>query len=173
MVPGPGISPQKPNGSKRTFLIVGVVAGLAAVIATTATITWKVARQPPAAPDSTVGAPAIVAAAPEQQSAAKKRLCELFDAGTIGQAGKGGVIKEGQLNLPMVLRMVNTGAAVNSALVPEVPSDVAGAAREYVARVFALTTEALGRGDVAIGSQLNTSANNAIDALLDACGLPR
>lgn len=173
VIPGPGMTPpHKPNGSKRGLIAFSAVAGLAVVIAATATITYSVTR--PSAPAAhPTGALATGNASPEQQAAAKKRLCDVFDAGTKGQAGKGGARAEGQLNIPVVLRMMNSGAAVNSALTPEVPADVAQAAREYVARVFDLTTEALGEGDVERGNQLNTATNNAIDSLMDACGLPR
>jgi hypothetical protein len=141
--------PHKPNRPNRTLLVLGAVAGLAGVIATTAAITYSVARHPSAAPNSTAGPTATASA--EQQAAAKKRVCEIFDAGTKGQAGKGGVRVDGQLNIPVV----------------------AQAARGYVARVFDLTTEATGDGNIDALVRLNADTNKAIDSLLDACGLPR
>lgn len=172
LMPGPGMPPpHKPNRPNRTFLVLGAVAGLAGVIATTAAITYSVARHPSPAPNSTAGP--IATASTEQQAAAKKRVCEIFDAGTKGQAGKGGVRVDGQLNIPVVLRMMNSGSAVQSALTPEVPAEVAQAAREYVARVFDLTTEATGDGNIEALVRLNADTNKAIDSLLDACGLPR
>jgi len=176
VIPGPGMPPpHKPDGPKRGLIALTAVAGLAAVIAATAAITYSVTRPPATTPvpDSQSDGIAAGSVSPERQAAAKKRLCEVFDAGTKGQAGKGGARAEGQLNIPVVLRMMNSGAAVNSALTPEVPADVAQAAHKYVARVFDLTTEALGEGDVERGNQLNTATNDAIDSLLDACGLPR
>jgi hypothetical protein len=166
--------PHKPNGSKRGLIAFSAVAGLAAVIAATAAITYSVTRQPVASTGSTATSVAATAAAgPEQQAAAKKRVCELFDAGTKGQAGKGGVRVEDQLNIPVVLRMMNSASAVQSALTPEVPSDVDQAAREYIARTFDLTTEATGEGNIETLSRLNDEAIKAIDSLVGACGLPR
>lgn len=172
LMPGPGMPPpHKPNRPNRTFLVLGAVAGLAGVIATTAAITYSVARHPSPAPNSTAGP--IATASAEQQAAAKKRVCEIFDAGTKGQAGKGGVRVDGQLNIPVVLRMVNSGSAVQSALTPEVPAEVTQAARVYVARVFDLTTEATGEGSIETLNRLNDGLIKSIDSLLDVCGLPR
>lgn len=174
VIPGPGMTPpHKPNGSKRGLVALSAVAGLAAVIAATAAITYSVTRQPVASTGSTATSVAAAAAGPEQQAAAKKRVCELFDAGTKGMAGKGGARVDGQVNVPVVLRMVNSASAVQSALTPEVPSDVDQAARAYVARTFDLTTEATGEGNIETLNRLNDEAIKAIDSLVGVCGLPR
>ncbi len=83
VIPGPGMPPpHKPNGSKRALIALSAVTGLAAVIAATAAITYSVTRQPAASTSSTVSSTAMATGGPEQQAAAKKRVCELFDAGT-------------------------------------------------------------------------------------------
>lgn len=173
VMPGPGMPPpHKPNGSKRAAIALSAVAGLAAVIVATAAITYSVTRQPAASTGSTASV-ATATASPEQQAAAKKRVCELFDSGTKGLAGKGGARVDGQVNVPVVLRMVNSASAVQSALTPEVPSDVDQAAREYVARTFDLTTEATGEGNIETLNRLNDEAIKAIDSLVGVCNLPR
>lgn len=165
---------QKPRGANRAIRAFAAVAGLVAVVAVTAAITYSVARQPSAGTAATGSAIATTpTASVEQQAAAKNRICELFDAGTKGLAGKGGVRVEGQLNIPVVLRMTNSAAAVNSALTPAVPVEVAQAAREYVARVFDLTTEATGEGNIETLGRRNDDAIKAIDSFLGVCGLPR
>ena len=61
-----------------------------------------------------------------------------------GQEGQGGFRVEGNLNVPMVLRAVNSAAAVQNALVPAVPPDVASAARKYISATLDVTTAAMG-----------------------------
>lgn len=162
--------PYPPNGPSRAPLTLGAVVGLVGVIAATAAITYAVTRRIPPAPTPGVS---TATSGVDQQAAAKKRVCDLFDAGTRNQAGKGGALAEGKLNTPLVLRMVNTAAAVESALTPDVPTDVARVAREYVASVFDLTTEALGDGNVERGNQFNAANIKTIDAFMDVCGIPR
>lgn len=176
VIPGPGMPPppHRPKGSNRVLLGLGAFAGIAGVIAATAAITYSVARQPAASTGSTATSVSSAAVgSPEQQAAAKKRVCELFDAGTKGLAGKGGVRVDGQVNVPVVLRMMNSASAVQSALTPELPSDVDQAAREYVARTFDLTTEATGEGNIETLNRLNDDVIKAIDSLVGVCGLPR
>ena len=174
LIPRPGMPPPpKPHGPKRGLIALTAVAGLAAIIAATAAITYSVTRQTAVSTGSNGDSEATSVTGQERQAAAKKRVCELFDAGTRGQAGKGGVRVEGQLNIPVVLRMVNSASAVQSALTPDVPADVDQAAREYVARTFDLTTEATGEGNIETLSRLNDEAIKAIDSLVAVCSLPR
>lgn len=168
--PGPAAPPHTSRRTNRAVLAFAAVVGLIGVIAATAAITYAVTR--PSTPPPARGSTSSVAS-PDQQAAAKKRLCEVFDAGTKNQAGKGGVRIEGQLNVPVVLRMMNSAAAVNSAITPEVPADVAAAARNYVARTYDLTSEALDAGNIETLERLNDEAIKAIDSLVGVCGLPR
>ena len=80
---------------------------------------------------------------------------------------------DGALNIPVVVRMINSASAVQNALTPAVPADVAEAAHAYVDRVFDLTTAATGDASGETLVDLNSAANKAIDSLLDSCGLPR
>lgn len=80
---------------------------------------------------------------------------------------------EGNLNVPVVLRSVNSALAVQSALVPAVPVEVASTAQNYIQATLNLTTAAMGNTSTAEGNRLNEISNDATNALLDACGLPR
>lgn len=115
-----------------------------------------------------------IRATDNERAAAKARLCHIADLGITGQAGKGGVRVDGQLNLPVVIRMMNSAAAVQNALTPSVPTEVADAARTYVDNVFDLTVaannEKIGVDDL---NKQNDATNSAIDTLQKVCGLPR
>lgn len=70
--------------------------------------------------------------------------------------------------------MMNSAAAVQNALTPSVPTEVADAARTYVDNVFDLTVaannEKIGVDDL---NKQNDATNSAIDTLQKVCGLPR
>jgi hypothetical protein len=74
----------------------------------------------------------------------------------------------------VVIRMMNSAAAVQNALTPSVPTEVADAARTYVDNVFDLTVaannEKIGVDDL---NKQNDATNSAIDTLQKVCGLPR
>ncbi|MDQ1247897.1 MAG: hypothetical protein QG597_2269 [Actinomycetota bacterium] len=69
---------------------------------------------------------------------------------------------------------MNSAAAVQNALTPSVPTEVADAARTYVDNVFDLTVaannEKIGVDDL---NKQNDATNSAIDTLQKVCGLPR
>lgn len=155
---------------------IGVVA-LSATVATALTLALQSA---PAArlagPSST--APSVSAPpAPQQSSAetasAKQNLCQVFDVSVRGQEGQGGLRVQGNLNMPVVVRALNSASAVQNALVPAVPPDVASAARKYVTATLDQTTAAMGNTPTSEGNRLTDVRNDAIDALLGVCGLPR
>ena len=165
---GPGMPPRQSGPGKRGLVIAGALLGLAAVVATTAGITYGLTRQASPAnrqEQSTTD--------PGASNTDKNRLCQIFDAGTKGQTGRGGVRVDGALNIPVVVRMINSASAVQNALTPAVPADVAEAAHAYVDRVFDLTTAATGDASGETLVDLTSAANKAIDSLLDSCGLPR
>jgi hypothetical protein len=146
---------------------------LIAVIAATAAVTYAVARNtnaPNAAASTGTPAPPQFTAA--DQAAAKQRVCHVFDISVRGQQGQGGLRLNGDLNIPVMLRRVNSVVAVENALTGATPSDVADAARKYIDTSLDVTTAATGNVSVDDGNQLNDIANKAIDALADVCGLP-
>ena len=79
----------------------------------------------------------------------------------------------GDLNIPFVVRKLNTIVAVQNSLSPAVPSDVSDAAKKYIATATDLTTAALAHAPVDQLVELTKTGNAAVGALFDACGLPR
>jgi hypothetical protein len=71
-----------------------------------------------------------------------------------------------------MIRNMNSVAAVQNALVPATPPEVAAAAKKYIDAALDLTTAAAGSASVDEGNRLNDISNNAIDAFADVCGLP-
>lgn len=73
----------------------------------------------------------------------------------------------------MTLQAVASAVAVENALSPALPADVASAARRYITTTLDAATAAM--GDVSINeiNRLTTESNGAVDALLEVCGLPR
>jgi hypothetical protein len=128
---------------------------------------------------STTSAPTSQSAPPapqfssEEITAAKNHLCQTFDISVRGQQGQGGYRVEGKVNIPMTLRTVNSALAVQVALVPAVPPDVANAARTYVKATLDSTTAAMGNTPTSELNRLTDVDSEAITALIDVCGLPR
>jgi hypothetical protein len=77
------------------------------------------------------------------------------------------------LNVPVVLRAVNSAVAVLNALNPAVPEDVSSAAHRYIEATLEMTTAATGNASNDDVNRLTDATNGATDALADACGLPR
>ena len=147
---------------------------LIAAIAATAAITYAVARNtnapsatPPPAP--TVQAPQFSAA---EQTAAKEHVCQVFDTATRGSMSQGPMRVNGEPNLLVVVRSMNSATAVQNALNPAVPADVTKGARNYVDAVIAATTGATNNMPTDEFNRLNSTANDATYALADLCGLP-
>jgi hypothetical protein len=103
---------------------------------------------------------------------AKQNLCHVVDL-SVGQKGEGGFRVQGNLNVPVTLKAVNSAVAVQNALVPATPPDTAAAAKKYVSTTLDVTTAAMGNSPTPEVNRLTDISNNAIYALLDACGLPR
>jgi hypothetical protein len=110
---------------------------------------------------------------PAEAAAAKQNLCHVFDVSVRGQEGQGGLRMEGNLNVPVVLRALNSASVVQNALVSAVPPDVAAAARKYVSATLDQTTAAMGNTPTSEGNRLTGVRNDAMYGLLDSCGLPR
>ena len=115
--------PRPPRRGFPWLLVGGAVVLLIAAIAATAAITYAVTRNtnapsatPPPAP--TVQAPQFSAA---EQNAAKDQVCHVFDVSTRGTISEGSVRTNGQPNVPVVLRAMNSAVAVQNALKPAAP----------------------------------------------------
>ncbi|WP_155728384.1 hypothetical protein [Mycobacterium avium] len=126
--------------------------------------------QPAAAPPAPT--PAVPQFSAADSAAAKQALCHVFDV-SAGQKGQGGFRVEGNLNMPVTLQAVTSAVAVENALTPAVPTDVASAARRYITTTLDAATAAMGNTSLNEINRLTTVSNGAVDALLDVCGLPR
>ena len=120
---GPKSAPRQP----RMWLWALFTAVLMVVaIAATASITYAIARSASNASGAAPTAPYFTAA---EQAAAKQSVCHAFDQSTAGQQAQGGVILDGQPNIPVLLRKVTGAVSIIEALVPATPESVASPAR--------------------------------------------
>lgn len=182
--PGSGPGPQSVRRamgteSRRTRGKLPVPAaglGIMAVIAVTAAITYGLVRNcnpEPSAPHAAAPASQQPKVSNSDPAGAKEELCRYFDIAVRGRSGQGGVrIASGDLNVPVVLRDLNSAVAVQNALSAAIPPEVAAAARKYIHTVLDLTTAATGTASVDEMNRLTIANNNATDAFDDACGLP-
>jgi hypothetical protein len=171
----PVAPPPRPPRRRFSWLIIGgAVVMLIAVIAATAAVTYALARNTDA-PNAT--APTASPTSPQfsasDQAAAKQAVCQVFDVSVRGQQDQGGVRINGQPNLSLMLRTLNSVVAVQNALIPALPEDVATAARRYINANLQLTTATTGVTPIEEVNRLNTAANDATFAFADACGLQR
>lgn len=127
----------------------------------------------PTQPSAQTTTPAAPQYSPAEVSAAKDHLCKVFDLSVRGQEGQGGFRVQGNVNVPIVLRALNSASAVQNALSAAVPADVASTVRKYIAATLDVTTAAMGNSSTSEVNRLTDVDGDAIDAVLDACGLPR
>jgi hypothetical protein len=178
--PAPAQPVPPPAGSRRSVSVGKIsltllAATVAAAVGSGTTLLW-VAHEKQSAPSASVApqsSPPAPQFSPEQISDAKTHLCQTFDISVRGQQGQGGYRVDGKVNVPMTLRTVNSALAVQVALVPAVPSDVATAARTYVKATLDTSTAAMGNTPTSELNRLTDVDSEAITALLDVCGLPR
>jgi hypothetical protein len=155
------------------LLVVGVSAAVGSTVTYLAMHTARAASMPSSQTGSAPPAPATPQFSTAEVTAAKQHLCQVFDVSVRGQEGQGGLREQGNLNLPMVLRVVNSAAAVQNAVGPATPPDVASAARKYISATLDQSTAAMGSTPTPEVNRLADARNDAIYALIDACGLPR
>ena len=146
----------------------GLAAALAATITLSAVSTYALTRPAPRY-ESAVSAPVTDSDA----TAARQRVCQVFDAVTKNQLGMGTIYVDGELNVPVVLRSINSAVALRDSLSPAVPADVDAAARAYITRTLDLTTAATAGEPVERRNQLTTASNDSWYELADLCGIPR
>lgn len=155
----------------------GLVAVLVAVnigsVAAAAGIAYAVGRDSAAVKSES---PSTIAASPSvseaDATAAKEKVCHAVDAGVRGTTGQGGAVVNGDLNLPFIVKKLNTIVSVTNSLSSATPSDVSEAAKKFVAAATDLTTAALAHAPVDQLNELTKSSNDAVDAVLETCGLP-
>lgn len=144
----------------------GLAAALAATIALSATATYTLTRPAPREE-------ATVPVSDSDTAAAQQRLCDVFVMATKGNTGRGGVVVNGELNVPNVLRGLNSAVALENALSPAVPSDLAATTRTYIARALDLSTAATAGEPIDRLTDLTLASNEAGFDLADRCGVPR
>ena len=122
---GPGhVQHRPPGGRGGTAKWVILTAAFVASVAATAGITYALVRGN--------GAPTPPPAAhsgPEEQTAAKARLCEVFDISTQDPRVRPPIFDSEGMNVPLVLRRLNGAVAVQNALTPAVPEAIANSAQ--------------------------------------------
>lgn len=168
----PAGAPAPAPAPRRWGLVAVVVAVNVASIAVAAAIAYAVGRDSApvkSGPSSTVAASPNISE--QDAAAAKDKVCHAIDAGERGNTGQGGVVNNGELNLPLIVRTLNTIVAVQNSLSPAVPTDVSDAAKKYVAAETDLTTAALGHASIDQLIQLTNTGNTALYAVLDTCGI--
>ena len=170
---GPPVLPVTPPPRpphRLPLLIGGAVILLIAVIPATAAVTYSVARNTNAPNAAASNATPVSSAA--DQAAAKQQLCRVFEVSVRGKEGQGGVVNNGDLNVPLVLRKVNSVLAVETTLTPVTPPEVAAAARKYIDTSMELTTAAMSNASIDELTRLTKNGNDATYAFADLCGLP-
>lgn len=160
-----------------TLALLIVIAVSGGVSATVTYITLNSTRAPSSSAPPSTASPSTSTTTPRFSAGeianAKSNLCHVFDVSVRGQEGQGGLRVEGKVNVPIVLRSVNSAAVVQNALVPAVPADVAAAAKTYISTTLDATTAAMGNTTISELIRLNDVSNDATNAFLDVCGLPR
>jgi hypothetical protein len=179
-VPGPaGFRPTRPPRRPWGWIVLALLLAVVVAAGVGSTVTYVAMRNDraastPSSPQSASpsSAPAIPQFSSAQVDAAKQHLCQQFDVSVAGQEGQGGLRVEGNLNVPVVLRAVNSASTVQAELVPATPPDVASAARKYITATLDQTTAAMGNPPASEINRLTDIRNDAIDSLLNVCGLP-
>jgi|GEM_PF-1078899 len=149
----------------------GLAAALAATAALTAAITHALTNS--SGQPVTPATPAVETTSTDK-TAAKERLCGVFDIATRDQNTMGGFLVNNEPNMPVVLRALNRSVALENALSePAVPADLAAVTRTYITRSLDLTTAATGGEPVDRINELTIASNDAWRDLAGLCGLPR
>jgi hypothetical protein len=153
--------PARPTKRGRRGAVLAAV--FTATAALTAGTTYALTRTP-ATGTSPVGLST-------DQAQAREHLCAVFDIATKNAKGKGGVMADGTLNVPVALRVLNRAVALRDALSPAVPADLATATRTYITGTLDLTTAATAGEPVPVLEKLNTASNDNRKRVSELCGL--
>ena len=156
-----GREPTRPTGRGRYIAVLAAV--FTATAALTAGTTYALTRTP------VTGTSSVDFSADQVQ--ARERLCAVFDTATQKARGKGGVMADGTLNVPVALRVLNRAVALRDALSPAVPADLATATRTYITGTLDLTTAATTGEPVPVLEKLNTASNDNRKRVSELCGL--
>jgi hypothetical protein len=160
VVPAAG-GPMRPTRRGRRGAVLAAV--FTATAALTAGTTFALTRTPATDPS-----PVVLST---DQAQAREHLCAVFVTATKNAKGKGGVMADGTLNVPVALRVLNRAVALRDALSPAVPADVATATRTYITATLDLTTAATAGEPVPVLEKLNTASNDNRKIVSELCGL--
>lgn len=160
VVPAAGGPPRPTRRGRRGAVLAAVFTATAALTAGT---TYALTRAPATGP-SPVGLST-------DQAQAREHLCAVFVTATKNAKGKGGVMADGTLNVPVALRVLNRAVALRDALSPAVPADLATATRTYITATLDLTTAATAGEPVPVLEKLNTASNDNRKKVSELCGL--
>jgi hypothetical protein len=98
----------------------------------------------------------------------------VFRAATKNQSDKrSGVFINGELNVANVLRALNGAVALENALSPAVPADLAAATRTYITQSLDLTTAATAGETIERLTELTIAGNETAVEIADLCEIPR
>lgn len=147
-------------------LVVGISAGVGSFV------TYVALRDDRAEPSPSLPIPPTPQFSAAEITAAQKDLCHVFDV-SVGHEGRGGFRVQGNLNVPVTLQALTSAVAVQNALVPATPSDLASATKRYISTTLDVATAAMGNTPTSEVNRLTDTSNEAINTLLDVCGLPR
>lgn len=152
-----------------TIITVAAVAATAAITySITQSAASSAATENTPAPADETPAPTFTSA---QADAAKQAVCQAFDVSSKGMQTQGGARLDGQPNLPMLLRKLSGTVSIQNAMAPATPADVAEPAQEVVKTNLDLMNAALGQANIEEVQRATDASNDAIDALVSACGL--
>ena len=159
-VPVAGGPPRPTRRGRRGAVLAAVFTATAALTAGT---TYALTRTPATDPS-----PVVLST---DQAQAREHLCAVFDTATKNQRGRGGVVDAGKLNVPVVLRIINRTVALQNALTPAVPADVATATRTYITRSLDLSNAATAGEPITVLKELTAAGNNGWETLAGLCGV--
>lgn len=173
--PPPGAAPRR---RRRWVLVLAGMITVIALMAATAAITYVLsshtganttAQGTPGAVESAAPSAAPASSAAERASA-KQQVCSVFYTSTFGQERAGLLVENGEPNVQMVLRKLGSVVAVEHAIAPATPNEVAAAARRYIDAQLDLITPTMGQASADELNRLIEAANSATYALADLCG---
>lgn len=165
------VPPTPRRFNRRWARRLGAAGLVTAALGATVAITYTLAHTP----TSTTGTAVITSAvAPTyslpEQTAAKDRVCRIFEDSTRGLGGQGGAWVNGEPNQLVILRDLDGVVALEDTLTPSVPPALAETVHKYISAKLELTTTALDtRATVDDVIRLNDAANAATDDMLTAC----
>lgn len=150
------------------------LAALALMVATataTYTVTVKTTTPPAADVEPTQASPGEPEPSPAETTAAKEALCEVFLQTTRGSAGRGGVVVDGELNVPHVVRILGSALGVQRAIAPSLSPVLIRVANANIDGNLDLANAALANEPIDELVRLTHKGNEATRALADACGI--